>query len=195
MPERRPLGGDGRRLDVVHEADSVLGAGPDPPRLPRHARLVQRHGPEVTGGRDVKADGPAIGGEVGGVAAAVGVEDEARPAVPARRAPDAGLVGEAGEAAGAVPAHRPERAVGVAVAHAEVGPVGVGGVEGEEAVGADAEAAGAVAAGEAGELLVGEAEEPVVEDDEVVAGPVHLGEGDDEGAGAHGRGNRCARGR
>ena len=87
--------------------------------------------------------------------------------------PVAEEVGEAGEAAGTVAAHFGFAAVGVVVAHAEVGS-GLSGFDGEETVCADA----AVAVAQGGDLRAaeGEAAVPVVEDDEVVAGPVHFPE-------------------
>ena len=184
-------------VHVVGEHDGVLGPGPDADGA--GLRVVGRS--VVARLRDGQPDGAAgtAARNLGAVRPAVGVERERHRAAGLGAQASAG--GEAGQATAAVAAHGRERAVGVAVAHPEVGVGRV--VERQQAVGADAGAARAEAARHRRQLVVGKAQEAVVEDDEVVAGAAHLGERDDErralGAGEevgrHGRRTRRGTGR
>ena len=85
----------------------------------------------------------------------------------------ADFLGETGEAAGPISAHFGFTAVGVVVAHAEVGG-GLGGFDSDEAIGADA----AMAVTNLGDLGGGEWEyiEAIIDHDEVIACAVHFGE-------------------
>lgn len=91
-------------------------------------------------------------------------------------------VGEGGKAASAVPAHRGGRAIGIEEDHADIGGIEIGrGAQKDESVGTDAGMAGA----EGGDVRRkrGKRGRGIIDEDEVVSGPVVLGEGESGGGG------------
>ena len=153
-------------VEVVDEEHGVGDAGVD-----------RVDGEGLSGGveSDGVGEGSGLAHSEGDLVAAQGGADEAGGGFEAERAVFGGreLVDEAGEAAGTVAAHFGFAAVGIVVAHAEVG-FGFGALDEKDSIGADA----AVAVAQEGDLGVGERERAVavVQHDEVIAGAVHLGE-------------------
>ncbi len=170
--DARPDLFDVRRLYVTDKHHGVVGAGPDVRN--RAARVERSLGVEPLRRGDEEPHGRVgVVRHGNAVHAVVGLERE-------RLGREPGGAGEAGEAARAVPAHPRARAVRVVVVHPVVGLLLVSEAEGEQTVRADAEATRAEPPREIGEFVAREVEEPVVDDDEVVAGPMHLRKRDDE---------------
>ena len=162
VAEAAPFADDVEVLEVGDALHVVRRAGVEEPAV-EHARdAVGGDGPHGEG-----HDAEALVGVPGEDAGLVGTVE----ALEAQLLTHAQQVCEGGDAASAVAAHGAEATVGVVVAHLEVEAV-AGGVEGHQAVGADAEAAVA----EARNLVGAEAEGAVavVDDHEVVAGAIEL---------------------
>ena len=162
-------GAEGRHVEggeIVDETDGVRNAG---------VEVVEDPGASVPGDGEVWA--PILGrGEVDadGAGDDFGAED-------AGGGFDEHVVGcgpefacQSRDAAGPVAAHVGLGTVGVEEAHAEVG-VGRGGLDQDDAFGADAAAPVAEAGDESG-VAGGEGKVPVVEEEEIVAGAVHFPE-------------------